>query len=132
MSFAEEICRWVRFGKRTHREGVLRGEKTHCAVNKDSARLPQKDGVWRLIGFGSVELGFGENKPKLVCSESDMYSFEVELVRWENSGVRVFGVVCGSTARALTLGGGSIWNGGGVLIARRVAGIVGDASTSSA
>ena len=25
MLFAEEICRWVRFPKRTHREGVLRG-----------------------------------------------------------------------------------------------------------
>src|ERR1017187_7800020 len=27
MSFAEGFCRWVRFGKRTHRRGVLRGEK---------------------------------------------------------------------------------------------------------
>ena len=32
MSFAEEICRWVRFGKRTHREGVF-------------------GGVWRKSGF---------------------------------------------------------------------------------
>jgi hypothetical protein len=27
MSFAEGFCRWVRFGKRTHRRGVLRGER---------------------------------------------------------------------------------------------------------
>jgi hypothetical protein len=25
MSFAESVCRWVRFGKRTHREGVFEG-----------------------------------------------------------------------------------------------------------
>ena len=87
MPFAEPVCRWVRFGKRTHREGVLGGENTHCAVSKDSARLPRKDGVWRLIGFGSVELGFGENEPKLVCPENSMYSFELEWLRLTSEAV---------------------------------------------
>src|SRR5882724_9179919 len=33
MTFAEEICRWVRFGKRTHRDGVL---------GANQGELPQK------------------------------------------------------------------------------------------
>jgi hypothetical protein len=55
--------RRTRFGKRTHREGVL----------------------------GPRKRRFGENEPRLVCSENDMYAFEVELVRWKRSGVGVLG-----------------------------------------
>ena len=41
MSFAEEICRWVRFPKRTHREGVSRGFWERITGNLVKNWLPQ-------------------------------------------------------------------------------------------
>ena len=57
----QEICegdRWVRFGKRTHRRGILVG--FGCADSTNTGRLPQTTAASRRLG--SVGLGF-QNEP---------------------------------------------------------------------
>jgi hypothetical protein len=73
---AKETCernRWVRFRKRTHREGVLRGARgrkwgkrsqflgggrKEIAAKTSSRRLPPRYSVWRVVGLRSARLGF--------------------------------------------------------------------------
>ena len=61
--------RRTRFGKRTHRSAFAR------PLRRDSS---DSEGVLR-----PWKRHFGENEPKLICSESDMYSFELKGLRWE-------------------------------------------------
>src|SRR5205823_6601746 len=75
MPFAEGVCRWVRFGKRTHRRGVLRGDiRVLMPKNTASGTLALRSGArhggsagWRagrlMAGQGYGLVLCGSNRP---------------------------------------------------------------------
>src|SRR5258706_14527754 len=56
MSFADSVCRWVRFGKRTHREGVFKEVERRIRVRllrKRSRRVSRSQGCAPLATYDS-------------------------------------------------------------------------------